>query len=177
MLNAKYSKYNLLFNSPATTSRAIMQEKETFFIKIWDTSNPNIYGIGECAIFRGLSAEDNSNYENTLKTICENIRPYMSYSAEAWNRRFSNLIHDNIANLSLAGRIRTDCRMPYYGFQEMGFNIPDTGSFVKDIIVYLKNVKTSLKRKENRFIWRSSITRIRKSRYECIKINNRKFRI
>lgn len=73
MLNAKYSKYNLLFNSPATTSRAIMQEKETFFIKIWDTSNPNIYGIGECAIFRGLSAEDNSNYENTLKTICENI--------------------------------------------------------------------------------------------------------
>lgn len=75
--------------------------------------------------------------------ICENIRPYMSYSAEAWNRRFSNLIHDNIANLALAGRIRTDCRMPYYGFQEMGFNIPDTGSFVKDIIVYLKNVKKS----------------------------------
>ena len=75
--------------------------------------------------------------------VCENIRPYMSYSAEYWNRRFSNLIHDNIANLAFAGRIRTDSRMPYYGFHEIGFNIPNTSSFVNDIIVYLKNLKTS----------------------------------
>ena len=73
MLKAKYSKYNLLFNSPVITSRATMQEKETFFIKIWDSSNPNIYGIGECAIFRGLSAEDNIDYEKSLNTICDNI--------------------------------------------------------------------------------------------------------
>lgn len=73
MLKAKYSKYNLLFNSPASTSRATMQEKETFFVKIWDSSNPNIFGIGECAIFRGLSAEDNIDYENTLNEICDNI--------------------------------------------------------------------------------------------------------
>ncbi len=77
------------------------------------------------------------------ETICDNIRPYMSYSVEDWNRRFSNLIHDNIANFTFGKRIRTDCRMPYYGFSEMGFNIPNSSTFVNEIIVYLKNVKTS----------------------------------
>ncbi len=77
------------------------------------------------------------------ETICDNIRPYMSYSVEDWNRRFSNLIHDNIANLTFGKRIRTDCRMPYYGFSEMGFNIPNNSTFVNEIIVYLKNAKTS----------------------------------
>ena len=77
------------------------------------------------------------------ETICDNIRPYMSYSVEDWNRRFSNLIHDNIANLTLENRIRTDCRMPYYGFSEIGFNIPNNSTFVNEIIIYLKNAKTS----------------------------------
>lgn len=77
------------------------------------------------------------------ETIYDNIRPYMSYSVEDWNRRFSNLIHDNIANFTFGKRIRTDCRMPYYGFSEMGFNIPNNSTFVNEIIVYLKNVKTS----------------------------------
>lgn len=77
------------------------------------------------------------------ETVCDNIRSYMSYSVEEWNRRFSNLIHDNIANLTLGKRIRTDRRIPYYGFSEMGFSIPDKSTFVSEIIVYLKNVKTS----------------------------------
>ena len=77
------------------------------------------------------------------ETICDNIRPYMSYSVEDWNRRFSNLIHDNIANLTIGKRIRTDCRMPYYGFSEIGFSIPNKNTFVNEIITYLKNEKTS----------------------------------
>lgn len=77
------------------------------------------------------------------ETICDNIRPYMSHSAEEWNRLFSHLIHDNIANLMIGKRIGTDCRMPYYGFSEIGFHIPSNSSFVEEIIVYLKNAKTS----------------------------------
>ena len=67
----------------------------------------------------------------------------MSYSVEDWNRLFSNFIHDNIALLTLGKRIRTDNRMPYYGFSEMGFHIPNNRTFVNQIIVYLKNLKTS----------------------------------
>lgn len=77
------------------------------------------------------------------ETVCDNIRPYMKYSVKDWNCLFSNLIHDNIANLTLGNRIRTDCRMPYYGFSEIGFDIPNESTFINGIIVYLKNLKTS----------------------------------
>lgn len=73
MLKASYKPYFLTFSRPAITSRATMLEKETFFIKIWDSENPSVYGIGECALFRGLSAEDNADYENQLRYICDNI--------------------------------------------------------------------------------------------------------
>ena len=73
MLKASYKKYILKFHSPAITSRATMLDKETYFIKIWDKSIPNVYGIGECAIFRGLSADDTPEYEQELSYICENI--------------------------------------------------------------------------------------------------------
>ncbi len=71
-MNASYCRYILRFINPATTSRNTMLEKETFFIKIWDR-NPDIYGIGECAIFRGLSAEDTPYYEDKIRELCQNI--------------------------------------------------------------------------------------------------------
>lgn len=73
MLKASYKKYSLIFRSPAITSRAVMTEKETYFIKIWHEDTPSIYGIGECAIFKGLGADDKSDYELKLRYICENI--------------------------------------------------------------------------------------------------------
>ena len=88
MLLAKYKKYNLQFRNPATTSRATMLEKETYFIKIWDETNPNIYGIGECAIFRGLSADDDVNYEAHLKRICDNINQISPKEIEQSSIRF-----------------------------------------------------------------------------------------
>lgn len=77
------------------------------------------------------------------ETVCDNIRPYMAYSVEEWNRRFSNLMHDNIANLTIGKRIRTDSRMPHYGFSELEFSIPNNSAFVNEIITYLKNEKKS----------------------------------
>lgn len=88
MLLAKYKKYNLQFRNPAITSRATMLEKETYFIKIWDETNPNIYGIGECAIFRGLSADDDVNYEAHLKRICDNINQISLKEIEQSSIRF-----------------------------------------------------------------------------------------
>ena len=88
MLLAKSKKYNLQFRNPAITSRATMLEKETYFIKIWDETNPNIYGIGECAIFRGLSADDDVNYEAHLKRICDNINKISPKEIEQSSIRF-----------------------------------------------------------------------------------------
>lgn len=72
-MKAAYCQYKLKFKQPAITSRATMHEKETFFIKLWEESTPNVYGLGECAIFRGLSADDRPDYEQVLIHVCRNI--------------------------------------------------------------------------------------------------------
>lgn len=72
-MKAAFARYTLNFITPGGTSRGVMTTKDTYFIKIWDESCPEIYGIGECALFKGLSAEDDENYEAKLKELCQNI--------------------------------------------------------------------------------------------------------
>ena len=79
MLVAKYSLYNLHFKKAAGTSRGILLQKETWYISIWDDNNPNIVGKGECPIFRGLSFEDNAEYEKVLSWTCKNINMLYPY--------------------------------------------------------------------------------------------------
>lgn len=72
-MKAAYAPYTLNFITPGGTSRGVMTTKDTYFIKIWDESNPDVYGIGECALFKGLSAEDDDEYENKLIELCKNV--------------------------------------------------------------------------------------------------------
>ena len=76
MYKAGYKKYLLQFKQPSGTSRGILTEKPTWFIKIWDVSNPALVGIGECSILKGLSIDDVENYEDVLDDICKNINTY-----------------------------------------------------------------------------------------------------
>lgn len=73
MLKASFQPYDLFFKSPSQTSREVMTQKQTYFIKIWDDNDPSIYGLGECAIFRGLSYDDTPDYEIKLDFVCKNI--------------------------------------------------------------------------------------------------------
>ena len=72
-MRAAYAPYTLNFITPGGTSRGVMTTKDTYFIKLWDESNPEIFGIGECALFKGLSIEDDANYEAKLQELCINI--------------------------------------------------------------------------------------------------------
>lgn len=72
-MKAAYTPYTLNFITPGGTSRGVMRTKDTYFIKLWDENNPEIYGIGECALFKGLSAEDDDSYEAKLKELCHNV--------------------------------------------------------------------------------------------------------
>jgi o-succinylbenzoate synthase len=69
-MTAEYSKYLLEFKRPSGTSRGVLHEKETFILEISENGKK---GIGECAIFRGLSFDDRPDYEEKLKWLCENI--------------------------------------------------------------------------------------------------------
>ena len=73
MKRAEYSRYLLHFKEDAGTSRGVLKEKETFFVKVWDESCPEVFGMGECALFRGLSADDRKNYEEKLEEVCQRI--------------------------------------------------------------------------------------------------------
>ncbi|MCS4301375.1 o-succinylbenzoate synthase [Chryseobacterium sp. BIGb0232] len=69
-MEASYFKYLLQFKRPSGTSRGVLLDKETFIFEISENGKK---GIGECAVFRGLSFDDRSDYEDKLKWLCENI--------------------------------------------------------------------------------------------------------
>jgi len=69
-MTAEYFKYILEFKRPSGTSRGVLFEKETFILEISENGNK---GVGECAVFRGLSFDDRPDYENKLQWLCENI--------------------------------------------------------------------------------------------------------
>ncbi|MCU7614947.1 o-succinylbenzoate synthase [Chryseobacterium sp. GMJ5] len=70
-MTAEYSKYILQFKRPSGTSRGVLHEKETFFLEISENGKK---GIGECALFRGLSFDDRPDYEKKLQWLCKNIQ-------------------------------------------------------------------------------------------------------
>ena len=69
-MRATYKKYLLNFKKPGGTSRGVLRSKETYFLIVKDDHK---IGIGECALFRGLSADDGPNYEQKLEWLCNNI--------------------------------------------------------------------------------------------------------
>ncbi|MXS70164.1 o-succinylbenzoate synthase [Flavobacteriaceae bacterium W22] len=69
-MTAKYFRYLLNFKRPSGTSRGVLLDKETYILEVFDNDKK---GIGECAIFRGLSFDDRPDYEEKLQWLCNNI--------------------------------------------------------------------------------------------------------
>lgn len=76
-MKAARCKYQLDFRFLAITSREKLRSKDTYFIKVWE-DDPLVYGIGEAALFRGLSSDDCPEYEDKLSEVCQNIDAYAS---------------------------------------------------------------------------------------------------
>lgn len=73
MLTAEWKPYRLVFNFEARTSRAVMRVKDTYFIRVTDSTRPSADGIGEAPLFAGLSREDDAGYTSRLDRICREI--------------------------------------------------------------------------------------------------------
>ncbi len=69
-MKASYRKKILNFKQASGTSRGVLHSKETFILTI---ENGDKKGIGECALFRGLSSDDRPDYEQKLQWLCNNI--------------------------------------------------------------------------------------------------------
>jgi o-succinylbenzoate synthase len=76
MLYASFNKHILQFKKPGGTSRGILTHKDTYYIRITDELMPGKIGMGECALFCGLSIDDVPEYEKVLTDVCWNINDY-----------------------------------------------------------------------------------------------------
>lgn len=70
MIKADFHKYTLTFKNPSGTSRGILHTKDTYFLILRENDK---IGIGECALFKGLSSDDVPEYEQVLTKFCHDI--------------------------------------------------------------------------------------------------------
>lgn len=71
MLKAQWCRYRLDFRFVARTSRETMLFKDTYFIRVFHSAAPEVCGLGEVALFRGLSADDTPDFETALARACQ----------------------------------------------------------------------------------------------------------
>ena len=69
----EFAPYLLKFKEPGGTSRGVLTEKPTFLVKVYDESDPTRFGIGEAAVFPGLSPEADGNYVWKLTEVLANV--------------------------------------------------------------------------------------------------------
>jgi O-succinylbenzoate synthase len=70
-LRATLHKKTFHFRFEARTSRGVMKDRVSWFIKIFDPSDPEKFGLGECAPLVGLSPELNENFETQLGALVQ----------------------------------------------------------------------------------------------------------
>jgi o-succinylbenzoate synthase len=82
MLKADYQYYPLHFKRASGTSRGVLTQKDSWFLRVWDDQNPGQIGIGECSLIPGLSSDERPGYEDKMKEVCESIDDYWYYLEE-----------------------------------------------------------------------------------------------
>ncbi len=70
-LTGNFLKHTLKFKFNARTSRGSLKEKDSFIIKLWDNTSPEVVGMGECAPLKGLSIDFKEDFEETLSGIVD----------------------------------------------------------------------------------------------------------
>jgi len=130
MLVSDFHYYPLNFKRPSGTSRGILTQKEAWFVRVWDNENPEIRGIGECSIIRGLSPDYRENYEDKIREICENINQLQTYFKEGlsewpsiffgFEMAFKDLLNGGKRILFESDFTEKDARIPINGLVWMG---------------------------------------------------------
>lgn len=72
-LRLTFQPYTLDFKFDAGTSRGVLKDKVTYFLKIIDTNNPSAIGVGESGPLKKLSIDDVPDFEEHLQQLCTRI--------------------------------------------------------------------------------------------------------
>ncbi|QJX45425.1 o-succinylbenzoate synthase [Hymenobacter taeanensis] len=70
MLQLSTSRRVLRFNFPARTSRGALTEHVAHYLHLYDSSRPDVSGLGEAAPLAGLSPDHRPDFDATLEGFC-----------------------------------------------------------------------------------------------------------
>lgn len=77
MLKASFQPYIFNFNFPGGTSRGVLTQKPSWFIKLWQDENPEISGWGEVSIIPDLSPDTPEQMESKLTRLANNPQQFL----------------------------------------------------------------------------------------------------
>lgn len=73
MLKINYLKHRLQFRFEAGTSRGVLTERDTFFLKLYEENTPDCIGLGEASPLEGLSTDFRSDFETCVQSFIESF--------------------------------------------------------------------------------------------------------
>ena len=106
-LKASFHKQTFHFGFHARTSRGAMNDRTSWFIKIWNDSVPEIFGLGECGPLPGLSIEEIPKMDEMLDLAIGRIvhgqfaLPKMSTSPSDSLRQLNALLKEYFSDFFL----------------------------------------------------------------------------
>lgn len=87
--------HTLQFKFNALTSRGAMQQHQVYYIKLQDTQNQEVIGLGECAPLPGLSPEHNTSFGNFLQNQVEDL-----------NKNIKEIALNNLETIIYSGKLK-----------------------------------------------------------------------
>ncbi len=99
MLQASYSKKVFQFAFKARTSRGLMKDKTSWFIKLWDDAHPEIIGIGECGPLPGLSPDARPDFEEILGDVIGKLNQLKHLNTQTLEHLY-NIIPPNLPSIT-----------------------------------------------------------------------------
>lgn len=103
MLKLEYKDYMLKFNFEAGTSRGILREHRIVLIKVFDSRDPGIYGLGEAAPLHELSPETVEDVLESLEVTRSQLMDYpVPDSEEAIYQLVRRIIPSHLPSLKFA---------------------------------------------------------------------------
>lgn len=121
-LKASFVPYRLQFKFKAGTSRGVLTDKYTSFIKVYAQGNDKVFGLGECGPLKGLSIDDRPDFEQQLQEVCNKL------SSQDWIIHSPEEIAETIVPVEFPA-IRFGLETALYDLQNGGKRLIMPGSF------------------------------------------------
>lgn len=98
-LQASYFRKTFEFSFKARTSRGPIDDKTSWFIKVWDEINPEVIGIGECGPLPGLSIDARDDFEDVIASVIEKV-PRLAATATLAKQNLGKIIPTGFSSIT-----------------------------------------------------------------------------